>query len=288
MTARISKVDAKGNRSTVADQLPSAVNHLGDVLGVNDVVFVGNTLYALLSGGGCSHGVPNIPASVIRVGRGGRWSVVANLSHFQQTHPVATPEADDFEPDGSWYSMINVGNDLFAVEPNHGELDKVGPRRGDIRRVVDISASQQHIVPTAVAYRKGHFYVGNLNTFPIVPGSSKIFRISKGGHVETFATGFTTVLGLAFDRGGRLYVLETSTAPGFPSPGTGRVVRVNPSGANDVIADSLFFPTGMTFGPDWNLYVSNKGFGPPQPGEILKIKVPGASAPGKDHDRDDD
>jgi hypothetical protein len=46
-----------------------------------------------------------------------------------------------------------------------------------ITRIADISASQEHIVPTVVAY-DGNFYVGNLNTFPIVDGSSKILKIT--------------------------------------------------------------------------------------------------------------
>ena len=52
----------------------------------------------------------------------------------------------------------------------------------------DISASQGHIVPTAIAYR-GNFYVGNLNTFPVVPGSSKIYKITPSGNISVFAEG---------------------------------------------------------------------------------------------------
>ena len=80
-------------------------------------------------------GVPN---SVIRVRQNGNWSVVADLSAFQMSHPVVHPEPDDFEPDGTWYSMVRVDDDLYAVEPNHGELDKINPRGGKVRRVIDI------------------------------------------------------------------------------------------------------------------------------------------------------
>ncbi len=61
----------------------------------------------------------------------------------------------------------------------------------------------------------------------------------------------------------------------YPTPGTGRVVRVNPSGGLDVIVTGLFLPTAMTMGPDGNLYVSNVGFGPPPIGlgQILKIDL---------------
>jgi hypothetical protein len=284
MTGRISKISPSGVRSTVADNLPSSQTSAalgGLVSGVADVEFIGSTLYAVLAGAGCSHGVSGIPNAVIRINRNGGWSMVANLSYFQMTHPVRNPEPDDFEPDGTWYSMVHIGNDLYAVEPNHGELDKIEPREHEIERVIDISASQGHIVPTAMVYRGGHFYVGNLRTFPIVEGSSSVYRISRNGHIQTWATGFTTILGLAFDRRGRLYVLENTTGNPFPTPGTGTILRVNHSGTRDTVATGLFLPTAMTFGPDGNLYVSNKGFGPPIPGfgEIVRVEIPHSDEP---------
>jgi len=278
MSARISKVNHSGERSTVADYLPSSQTNPGSgslVSGVADVEFIGDILYALLGGAGCSHGVPGVPNAVIRVHRAGKWSIVADLSEFQMTHPVAHPNPMDFEPDGTWYSMVHVGDDLFAVEPNHGELDKIDPRNRRVTRVIDISASQGHIVPTACVYRDGYFYVGNLHTFPIVDGSSNVYRISRQGEIKVWETGFTTILGLAFDRRGRLYVLENTTGNPFPTPGTGTILRLNHSGTRDTIATGLFLPTAITFGPDGDLYVSNKGFGPLIPGfgEILRIDL---------------
>jgi hypothetical protein len=277
-TARISKVDRHGNRTTLASGFPSAVAAIGDVDGVADLAFQGGKLYALLSGGGCSHGSAAVPAEVVRVEMNGNWSPVANLSAYQAANPVAQPFAGDYEPDGTWFSMIQSGDGLVAVEPNHGELARVNPRNGFVRRVVDVSASQGHIVPTAIAERKGAYYVGNLGGFPVVPGTQRILRVSRSGEISVVATGFTTILGLAFDHGGRLFVLESTPAPGFPTPMTGRIVRVDRHGTREVIVSGLFFPTAMRFGPDGALYVSNKGFGPPQPGEILRVAVRKASA----------
>jgi hypothetical protein len=90
---------------------------------------------------GCSYGVPSVPNGVIRRNPAGNWTLIAELSAFQQAHPVAHPEPDDFEPDGTWYCMVAVGGDLYALEPNHGELDKI-TTAGVITRVIDISASQ--------------------------------------------------------------------------------------------------------------------------------------------------
>jgi len=276
--ARISKISRHGFRTTVADNLPSSQTSPDSgslISGVADVAFLGNTLYAVLAGAGCSHGVPNVPNGVIRVNANSSWSLIANLSRFQKNHPVANPEPGDFEPDGTWYSMIAVGGDLYAVEPNHGELDKITPGAG-VSRVVDISASQGHIVPTAVTFHDGNFYVGNLNTFPIVQGSSKVLKITPTGQISVFRRNLTTILGLAFDSADRLYVLENTTGNQFPTPGTGKVIRIDPSGNRNLIASGLFLPTAMTFGPDGALYVSNVGFGPPPNGlgQVLRITVP--------------
>ena len=275
-TASISKISPAGDVTIVADGLPSDQTSAQSgslVSGVADVAFVGNTLYAILAGAGCSHGIEDYPNGIIKVNNDGTWDLIADLSEWQHTHPVAHPEEDDFEPDGTWYSMLNVRGDLYAVEPNHGEIVKV-TTSGNISRVIDVSASQGHIVPTALAYH-GNFYFGNLYTFPIMPGSSKIFKVTPSGRIQVRETGLTTVVGLVFDNQDRMYALEMSTAPGDPTPGTGKIVRIQPSGQQETLVDTLFFPTGMTMGPDGALYVSNKGFGPPIPGfgEILKVNV---------------
>ena len=272
-TGRISRIDKDGSRTTLAQGFPSGINQFGDVMGVGDVAFQGGDLYALVTGGGCSHGSATVPASIARVSLSGEWSVVANLSQYQANNPVAQPFAGDFEPDGSWFSMIQSGSSLLAIEPNHGEMVRVDPRTGDIGRMVDFSALFGHIVPTVVAERRGDDYVSALGGFPVIPGSQKIYRVSRHGDVEVWATGFTAVLGLDFDNSGDLYVLESTTAPGFPAPTTGRVVRLDKHGGRSVIVDGLFLPTSLRVGPDDALYISNIGFGPPIPGPILRVVV---------------
>jgi sugar lactone lactonase YvrE len=276
---RISRIDAFGNRTTVTDSLPSSQTAPIPsplISGVADIAFIKGTMYALLAGAGCSHGVRNTPNGIVRVNRDGSWQTIANLSAYQQANPVKNPNPLDFEPDGTWWGMVVVRGDLYAVEPNHGEMVKITPS-GKISRVIDISASQGHIVPTAIAHH-GVFYVSNLGTFDADQlNKQSIFQITPSGRFHVVATGLSKVLGLAFDRRGRMYALETSystTDPG-PVPFTGRLIRVSRNGKEKVIdtGDSLFFPTGMTFGPDGDLYVSNMGFGPPF-GEILRIGLP--------------
>lgn len=276
MTARISKISPQGARTTLVDGLPSNQTSAQSgslVSGVADVAFLKGQLYALLAGAGCSHGVPDVPNALIRVNSDGTWDIVADLSAFQQANPVKNPEADDFEPDGTWYSMVAAGDALFAVEPNHGELDKITPK-GKISRVIDISASQGHIVPTSVDYFHGHFYVGNLETFPIAPGGAKILEINPGGKILSEKTGLTNIVSAIHDKSGNLYVLESTTGNPTPTPDTGVIVRINANGEMETIASGLSLPTAMTFGPDGALYVSNKGFGyPAGMGEIVRVEL---------------
>jgi hypothetical protein len=281
---RISKFDQNWIRATVIDTLPSSQTSpaLGSLVsGVADVAFIGDSLYALLAGAGCSHGVTSLPNGIVRINSNAPPTLIADLSAFQQANPVVNFEPDDFEPDGTWYSMVAVRGDLYAVEPNHGEVDKITPN-GQITRVVDVSASQGHIVPTAIAY-KGDFFFGNLGTFPIAPGTEQIMKLNPSGELQTWATGLTTVQGLVVDDHDRMYVLESMTNPGFPSPaqlGSGKVVRVDPNGVITEIASGLSFPGGMTLGPDGALYVSNFSFGaPPGVGQIVRIEIP--TKPGK-------
>jgi hypothetical protein len=273
----ISIISPAGVRSVAIDNLPSSTSNPaagGDVVGVGDVAFIGNVLYALVTGGGCSHGVPSKPNGLYRIPAIGQSALVANLSTWIAANPVKSPNPGDFEPDGDWYSMINVEGNFYAVEANHGQVVKITPA-GVITRLIDFSATLGHIVPTVIAYHEGNFYVGNLNPFPIVTGSSNVYKINAGGDLTIAASGFSTILGITFDNKGRLVVLENTTGQMFPTPGAGRIVRVKTSGEKEIIATGLSLPTGITYGADGSFYVSNWGFGPTSigGGQVLKVKV---------------
>lgn len=270
---RISRVNSKGERTTLTENLPTTISTDGTILGVADVAFIGHKLYALLWAG-CSHGVPEVPNGIVRINYDGSHTVIADIGTWQVANPVAVGNrGEDFEPEGNPFKMISVGNDFYVVEANQGQLLKV-TLGGIVTRVVDFSARYGHIVPTEIDYHHGSLYVGNLGAFPIVDGTQNIYKITPGGQIEIAATGFTTILGLVLDKSGRMYVLEMTTGKRFPTPGTGRIVRVNKNGSKDVIATGLSFATAMTMGPDENLYVSHWGFGKKAgEGEVLKVTL---------------
>jgi len=294
LTARISKVDTKQNVTTLTSGLPSSVGATGAVLGVADVTFLNGDLYAVLAGGGCSHGNAAFPNQILKVNtKTGNWTSVANLSQALVKYPAQFTSSDDYEPDGTWYGMISDDDTLYAVEPNHGQVFSITPQ-GKVRQVIDISASQGHIVPTSIVALDDVFYVGNLNLFPIDPQWAKVMTIAKnvfvpnplpgfgapfGGfgqwNVVSSKAGFTTIVSMKIGPDGLLYVLELSDfAANGPTPGMGKVVRVKRSGDIEDMVTGLAVPTGMTFGPDRRLYVSNLGAAGDSAGQILRIDVP--------------
>jgi hypothetical protein len=266
-TARISKIDRAGHVSTVASHFPSSQSSdaTKDTSGVADLTFLDGRLYAVLAGGGCSHGFASTPNGIVLVDtRTGSWKIIANLSEFLENHPVMYPNLPDFEPDGTFYSLIAHDGVLYTVEPNHGQVISITPR-GEMSQVIDVSKAEGHIVPTAIAEKDGNFYVGNLGTFPINPTASKILTLSSGrseSHVPGLDTedwhqfrvagsraGFATVVSVQFGPDGLLYALELSPAAGDPALGLGKVVRLNADGEIEDIATGLSVPSAMTFGP---------------------------------------
>jgi hypothetical protein len=219
--------------------------------------------------------------------------MIADIGTFLKSHPARYESADDFEPDGTLYSAIAHNGVIYTVEPNHGQVLSV-TLSGQIAQVIDISASEGHIVPTSIAERHGSFYVGNLNLFPIDPQWARVLTISWGGgddfdvapgfqthgyRIVNSKAGFTTVVAVDFGPDALLYALELSDAAGFPTPGDGKVVRVNRDGTIEVMVTGLAVPTGMTFGPDGALYVSNlgavpAGAAPVGSGQVLRYEIP--------------
>jgi hypothetical protein len=293
-TASIIKVDKRGKVSTVASGFPSALSQRPDVMGVADVAFLDGQLYALVSGGGCSHGAstPNMVAKVDA--ESGHWTMLANMSAAVMAHPVAvTPP--DFEADGVFYNLIAARGKLFAVESNHGQIWSI-TRRGDVEMVTDVSKAEGHIVPTSTVESDGGLLVSNLGRFPITLDSSVVLTLRPGcadwlGYplrdcgpgtlnvTNSASPGLTTVVAMDWGPDGELYLLElsepnpkTEEPPFFPNPGDGKVVRIRRGVAEDVIT-GLSVPTGMTFGPDGALYISNWGAADAPIGQILRYNV---------------
>ena len=92
-SARISKLARDGKLTVLATGLPSFVALQGDTIGVADVAFLDGKLYALIGGGGCSHGNPDLPNGIVKVNlNNGKWNYITDLSLFYMEHPAAYPD----------------------------------------------------------------------------------------------------------------------------------------------------------------------------------------------------
>ena len=172
---------------------------------------------------------------------------------------------------GARYVTDAGGNDLLKVD-HKGRISvlAVFPPRpvGDI---------PMQAVPTSVVKGPdGAFYVGQLTGFPFPPGGANVWRVVPGHDPEPFAEGFTNIIDIAFDRHGRLYVLEIATGGLLNTPEgalpVGRLVRVNRDGSRTTLAsEGLNAPGGFVLGHG-AAYITNNSI-LSGAGEVVKVAI---------------
>ncbi len=96
---------------------------------------------------------------------------------------------------------------------------------------------------------------------------------------SVFATGFTTITGMAFGANGDLYVLDlTTNGLASPNPGPADLFQFDPATGQDTLLATLAGGsnyTGLIAGSDNALYLSDQGSGAGD-GEVLRFALPAA------------
>jgi hypothetical protein len=154
---------------------------------------------------------------------------------------------------------------VLAVFPLQYEtLPSVGGRPG--KRLAVQS------VPTSVAIgRDGAIYVGELSGYPFQPGFARIWRVTPGHRATVYARGFTNISSIAFDRRGRLLVLEIDRLGLLDTHASGELVRLDGPKRRSVLATTgLLYPTGVAIAPNGAIYISNNGTAAAG-GEIVRV-----------------
>jgi hypothetical protein len=137
---------------------------------------------------------------------------------------------------------------------------------------IDIQA-----VPTSVVKGPdGAYYVGQLTGFPFPPGGANVFRVVPGHAPKVYADGFTNIIDTAFDKRGRLYVLEIATGGLLNTPEgelpTGRLVRVNSDGSHTTLAsEGLAAPGGFVL-RHGAAYITNNSI-LSDAGQVVKVAI---------------
>jgi hypothetical protein len=198
-----------------------------------------------------------------------------------------------FVPYRGGYAVADAGaNDLlFVSRAGKVSVLAVFPTIREKAAAGTYGASQKHAieaqaqaVPAAVATGPdGALYVGELGGIPFGVGTSAVYRVLPGHKPTVYARGFTAIGDIAFDREGRLLVLELDRRglndPGLNDghPASGAIIRVAADGRQTLVASAgLDFPTALVVARDGYVYVSDDGTtsaGSGHGGEIVRVRL---------------
>jgi hypothetical protein len=282
----VTRVDRWGRQSRFAGGLASFANRSGAagigphgiaVLGDDNVIVTngGPTAPSLVENGppiahpreylAAQNGVADLFGRVLLVGKQRRPVKLADVYRFEET---VNPDggALDSNPvdvlvDGLRLVVADAGGNFVAATNLFGRLNtlSVFPNGAPVPNPFGGPPIPPQAVPTSVVKGPdGYYYVSQLTGFPFPVGGAKVFRVHPHtGKFTVFASGFTNVMDLAFDRDGTLYVLEIDH-DSLLGPGTdGAIFAVNRKGTRrlELPAGALPSPGGITAGKD-GLYVT--------------------------------
>jgi sugar lactone lactonase YvrE len=200
----------------------------------------------------------------------GEWKAVADVAAFEiANNPGGGPV------DSNPYGLLAEPGARVVTDAGANALLRVAAN-GSISTIAVFPARAQgrgtDSVPTAVAIGPDSaYYVGELTGVPFTAGAANVYRVIPGAAPVVYASGFKTIIDLAFGPDGSLYVLEHATGPVFFG-GPGRLIRVAPNGARTTVIEGLDRPTSVALGPDGAIYVTNHGISP-LAGEVLRIEA---------------
>lgn len=163
--------------------------------------------------------------------------------------------------DAGGNSVIKVGHggaiSLLAALPSQ---DALAPPFLQMPPGATIPAES---VPTSITRGPdGAWYVGELTGFPFQEGLARVWRIAPGHAPTVYATGFTNITDLQFDRHGNLFVLEMArrgllAAQGPGGDSNGALIKIDRHGRRTTIAsDGLTLPGGVAVDHAGHIYVT--------------------------------
>ncbi len=201
-SGNVSKIGDDGNPIAVSDDLPSTTVSGERTLGPAAVAMLGDDLYVLEDANAMAYRRSSgQPDGVYRVNPDGTLTLVADTAAWISANPTVFKPAD-YNPEGELYDMVTVGNALWVVESNNGQVLKI-ELDGNIERIVDLS--ENHPLPTGIAPSpNGGAYVGFLTPAPYYDGSSRVVEVTPDGKVTDVWTGLTCVTAVAVAPDGTL------------------------------------------------------------------------------------
>lgn len=109
--------------------------------------------------------------------------------------------------------------------------------------------------------------------FPFPVGGARVWRVVPGEEPTVYATGFTNISDLTFDRRGRLYVLEMfhNGMLTAEEDSSGALIKVGRDGSKQIVTTDLMAPSGLVIAGN-RAYVTNKSV-LAGAGEVVRITL---------------
>ncbi len=212
---------------------------------------------------------------------------IADLTAYEAAH---NPDAGDpgSAVDSDPYDVVATRHGLYAVDAGGNDVLNIG-HTGHVSTTAVLHARQTDAPPflglppgTKIPYQSvpdaitqgcdGALYVGELTGFPFPIGAANVYRIVPGHKPTVYASGFTNIIDVTFDRQGNLYVLEIAKDSLLGNSQVGALIKVDRKGHRTEIArGQLNAPGGVAIAHDGSIYVSvNSVSG--SDGQVVRIK----------------
>ena len=262
-----------------------------------------NHVWATLAGDPAAGG-----GKVVRLNRKGKVTTSVDIAAYQVTDPDEDDQ-DDFPEESNPFGLAllpgggvlladSAGNDVLKIDQKRKITTVARFLREDVPWPPGLpfpgpppgTPTPAESVPTAVAIGPdGAWYVSELKGFPFIKGTSRIWRIEPGatdavcdpeapstGKCTTYATGFTSVIDLAFGPDGTMYVLEIVKegllgAEIFGDPPIGALWAVKGGTKTELAPGTLMAPGGVAVGFNGTLSVTTGTVFGPGGGAVVRI-----------------
>jgi hypothetical protein len=184
--------------------------------------------------------------------------------------------------------VVSTPHGLYAADAGGNDVLAIGPT-GHVTTAAVLHARQvtappflglppgakipmQSVPDTIAQGNDGALYVGELTGFPFPVGAAHVYRMVPGHRPTVYASGFTNIIDLQFDRLGNMYVLEIAKNSLLSDSTVGALIKVDRYGHRTEIATGqLNTPGGMAIALDGSIYVSVNSISGSD-GQIVRIR----------------